>query len=72
MAWTFGNEIHALTNYDAESSTDSITGEDLSIHADQWLTDSAKDVIHALHQSLKIKCSTRASITDLNGMDLDG
>ena len=80
MGWDFGAEIHALTNFDADNATaysasagtGAISEETLLAHANQWLTDAAKDVIHALPPSLKIKCSTRASITDLNGMDLDG
>jgi len=52
MAWDFAAEIHNLTNFDADdTSTTATSGETLSAHATQWLTDGARDVINALSKS---------------------
>ena len=39
MAWNFGAEIHALTGFDGESSSNTATGETFQTHANQFLTD---------------------------------
>lgn len=65
MAWDFGAEIHALSGFDADNSgtLDSIaTGETFQAHANQWLTDGAKEVINLLPRKLKEKSM---SITNL-------
>ena len=74
MAWTFGDEIKALTGYDAMGSDDSVSGEDFYIHTNQWLKDAAKEVIHLLPPHLKQKCATISIVNATNGttLDLDG
>ena len=56
MAWNFGAEIHALTGFDAESSSNTATGETFQTHANQFLTDSAKEVIKLLPNRLLHLC----------------
>ena len=52
MAWDFAAEIHALTNFDADdTSTATTSGETLSAHATQWLTDGAKEVVNILSRN---------------------
>ena len=52
MAWDFGAEIHALSGFDADdTSTTATSGETLSAHATQWLTDGAKEVINILSKN---------------------
>ena len=74
MAWDFAAEIHSLADYNADdASTTGTSGEVLSAHATQWLTDGAKEIINQLPLKLKEKCAT---VTPLNNssttMDLDG
>lgn len=74
MAWDFAAEIHSLANYNADdASTTGTSGEVLSDHATQWLTDGAKEIINQLPSSLKTKCATA---TELDNsplvMDMDG
>ena len=67
MAWNFSNEIHALSGFDGEGSgvVDGIaTGETFQVHAAQWLTDGAKQVISQLPSKLKEKCMTETTITN--------
>ena len=71
MAWTFGDEIEALTSYDANGSDDAISGEDFYLHTNQWLTDGAKEIINILPPKLKIECATITSLTSSTPMDLD-
>ncbi len=56
MAWNFGAEIHALTGFDGESSSNTATGETFQTHANQFLTDSAKEVIKLLPNRLLHLC----------------
>ena len=64
MAWNFGAEIHALTGFDGESSSNTATGETFQTHANQFLTDSAKEVIKLLPNRLLHLClSTPQSFT---------
>jgi len=52
MAWDYAAEIHNLTNFDADdTSTTATSGETLSAHATQWLTDGARDVINVLSKN---------------------
>lgn len=60
MAWNFGAEIHALTGFDAESSSNTATGETFQTHANQFLTDSAKEVIKLLPNRLLHLCLSSA------------
>jgi len=54
MAWDFAAEIHSLTNFDADdTSTTGTSGETLSSHATQWLTDGAKSIINILAEKPK-------------------
>ena len=75
MAWSFSEEIHALTGFDAASNSDSETGEDFRVLSAQWLTDAAREVINILPPKLKQKCSKVTNLyignTDTT-MDLDG
>lgn len=64
MAWTFADEIHALTGYNADGTGESISEETLIEHADQWLTDAAKTVIQLLPIHLKMKCSTAVELSN--------
>ena len=52
MAWTFSDEIHALTGYDADSTSTSSSGETFVVHTNQWLVDGGKEVINNLPESL--------------------
>ena len=73
MAWDFGAEIHALSGFDADDgSGTTISGEFYTAHANQWLTDGAKEVISNLPMKLKEKCMAITALTDANGTDLDG
>jgi hypothetical protein len=72
MAWDFAAEIHSLANYNADdASTTGTSGEVLSAHATQWLTDGAKEIINQLPAKLKAKCSTISIINATNGTTLD-
>ena len=75
MAWTFSEQIHALTGLDAASNSDSETGEDYRVLSAQWLTDAAREVINIFPPKLKQKCSKVTNLyignTDTT-MDLDG
>jgi hypothetical protein len=52
MAWDFAAEIHALTGFDADdTSTTATSGETLSAHASQWLTDGAKEIMNILSKN---------------------
>ena len=73
MAWSFADEIHALSGFDADDgSGTAISGEVHTIHTNQWLTDGAKEVINQLPNKLKEKCMAITELTDANGTDLDG
>ena len=64
MAWDFGSEIHALTGFNADdTSTATGTGETYSVHATQWLRDSAKEVINVLPPRLLNLCASEQTFT---------
>ena len=64
MAWDFAAEIHALSNYDADDASGTgISGEVLSLHATQWLTDGAKEVVIQLPAALQKKCAVVQTFT---------
>lgn len=72
MAWKFADEIHALSGFDAESGTDTETGEDHNLHATQWLKEGLRVVIGQFPRDLKIQCSTRATLNNTaTTLDLD-
>ena len=75
MAWKFADQIHALTGYNAESESDSVTGENFNLLANQWLVDATKEIINILPPRLKLKCAkvTNLYISNTNTtMDMDG
>jgi len=64
MAWDFAAEIHSLANYNADdASTTGTSGEVLSAHATQWLTDGAKEIILQLSPDLLRLCTTNTTFT---------
>ena len=63
MAWDFAAEISALTGFNADYNTDTSTGETHRVHATQWLTDSAKEVIKVLPNRLLHFCASNTSFT---------
>ena len=67
MAWDFGAEIHALSNFDADlvGTTGSISGENLTLHANQWLTDGAKEIINLLPMGLQKLCTAMQTFTSV-------
>ena len=71
MAWTYADQIHSLTGFDADSTSDSETGEDFNLLANQWLVDGAREVINILPRKLKIKCVKMTALTSSTPMDLD-
>jgi len=71
MAWTYADQIHSLTGFDADSTSDSETGEDFNLLANQWLVDGAREVINILPRELKIKCVKMTALTSSTPMDLD-
>tara|TARA_R110000824_G_scaffold161930_2_gene337435 strand:- start:250 stop:963 length:714 start_codon:yes stop_codon:yes gene_type:complete len=74
MAWNFADQIHALTGFDADSTSDSATDEDFNLLANQWLVDAAREVINILPPKLKMECSTITNLYIGNTdtvMDLD-
>ena len=73
MAWDFAAEIHSLANYNADdASTTGTSGEVLSAHATQWLTDGAKEIINQLPDNLKAKCATATTLNNSTTvMDMD-
>ena len=73
MAWTFSEQIHALTGLDAASNSDSATGEDFRVLSAQWLVDAAREVINILPPLLKEKCTTETTLNNsATTMDMDG
>ena len=73
MAWDFAAEIHSLTNYDADdASTTGTSGETLSLQADRWLVDGAKEIINILPEKLKQKCVSATGVGTDFKVDLDG
>ena len=73
MAWNFADQIHALTGFDADSTSDSETDEDFNLLANQWLVDAAKEIINILPPLLKEKCTTETTLNNsATTMDMDG
>jgi hypothetical protein len=63
MAWSFSDEIHALTGFDADSTSATATGETYAVHTTQWLRDSAKEVINVLPPRLLNLCASEQTFT---------
>ena len=75
MAWNFSIEIHALSGFDADTSSavnGIATGETFRVHAAQWLTDGAREIINVLPEGLKEKCMTETTLSNSpSTLDLD-
>ncbi len=71
MAWNFGAQINALTQFDGNDTGASEEGENYSTLATQWLTDAAKEVMNLLPPDLKMECATITELTSSTPMDLD-
>ena len=64
MAWDFAAEIHSLSGFNADdTSTATNSGETFRIHANQWLTDGAKEVINFLPIKLQRLCASMVTFT---------
>ena len=73
MALDFAARIHALTGFDADSTSDTETGDDFDESASQWMTDAAREVINILPPLLKEKCTTETTLNNsATTMDMDG
>ena len=75
MALHFAARIHALTGFDADSTSDTDTGQDFDEHAAQWMTEAAKEVIGLLPPHLLEGCgkvtSAAAEYTDGTGVETE-
>mgnify|MGYP003111652378 FL=1 len=72
MALDFAARIHALTGYDADEASASVTGDDFDEATAQFMTDAVKEVINLLPVQLKMKCATTTTLNDsTTTMDLD-
>ena len=63
MAWGFDKQIHALTGFDADSTTNTEVGETFRTMTAQWLKDAAKEVINILPSVLLKQCTTIVPFT---------
>ena len=73
MALDFAARIHALSGFDADSTSDTETGDDFDESAAQWMTDAAREVINILPPLLKEKCTTETTLNNsATTMDMDG
>tara|TARA_R100000781_G_C4071768_1_gene124697 strand:- start:188 stop:841 length:654 start_codon:yes stop_codon:yes gene_type:complete len=63
MAWDFAAQVHALTGFDADASTNTETGETYRTMTAQWLKDAAKEVINLLPPNLQKMCTATESFT---------
>ncbi len=73
MALDFAAKIHALSNFDADNTGDTNTGDDFDESAAQWMTDGVKEVINILPSDLKEKCMTETTCNNSSPtMDMDG
>ena len=69
MALDFAAQIHALTGFDADSTSDTDTGDDFDEFTAQWMNESVKEVINILPPKMLERCSkvTSASANYTNG-----
>ena len=76
MALDFAAQIHALSNFDADSTSDSITGDDFDELAAQWMTNSIREIIDMFPLQLLERCgkvsSAAAEYTDGTGVETEG
>ena len=73
MALDFAAKIHALSGFNADSTSDTETGDDFDESAAQWMTDAAREVINILPPLLKEKCTTETTLNNsATTMDMDG
>lgn len=75
MALHFAARIHALTGFDADSTTDTDTGQDFDEHTAQWMTEAAKEVINLLPPRLLEQTAvieTNQNMNDGDGYDVEG
>ena len=70
MAWTFSDEIHAMTGYDADGTDPATSAETLVTHTNQWLVDGAREVINNLPTTMYEKCSGVTAVTSSSGLNL--
>jgi hypothetical protein len=73
MALHFAARIHALTGFDADSTSDTDTGQDFDEHAAQWMTEAIREVIDLLPQHLVERCGkvTSAAVEYTNGTGVE-
>lgn len=65
MALDFAAQIHALSNFDADSTVDSATGDDFDELAAQWMTNSIREIIDMFPFQLLERCG-KISSADAN------
>ena len=70
MAWTFANEIHALTGFDGNSDDATMTSVSYEDHTTQWLSDGAQEIASILPPELQEECTTYSSQTNANGFNV--
>ena len=58
MAVSFGEQIHALTGFDGDSSDSSEIGENYDDVTAEWMNVAVREVVNVLPLKLKHKCST--------------
>ena len=73
MALYFAARIHALSGFDADSTSDTETGQDFDEHAAQWMTDSIREIINFFPPHLLERCGkiTSASANYTNGTGVE-
>ena len=75
MALHFAARIHALSNFNADGTSDTITGQDFDEHAAQWMTDSIREIIDMLPPQLLERCgkitSANANYTNGTGVETE-
>ena len=54
-----------------DTEIQALAGTATTSEMSQWMTDGVKEIVNILPLELKVKCTSRTSITDLNGTDLD-
>ena len=74
MAVSIGEQIHALTGFDGDSSDSSEIGENYDDVTAEWMNVAVREVVNVLPLKLKHKCSTLSVVNATNGttLDLDG
>ena len=75
MALHFAARIHALSSFDADSTSDTDTGQDFDEHAAQWMTDSIREIIDMFPLQLLERCgkitSANANYTNGTGVETE-